>query len=216
VRPFVVVCALWASGCCLASAAGEPSAPIPAPTTTIDPGCRDLCERIAECDTAEGRTPVAPDCAMECTTGVYASLGATELHCALEPSCAALRQCAGPALALTLLGSIATGAPTTAPPEWPTDLPTVPGGVPRAAPAMGPVRVALLAYPRRDVATIERSYRDALAEAGWSVEDAAAGGGEAHRFVAGHDGESVSMSIYRDGADTIVQTMQLGGAETER
>jgi hypothetical protein len=82
---------------------------------------------------------------------------------------------------------------------------------------MGPVRVALIAYPNGDVTTIERAYRDALADAGWAVEDGASADDEAHRFVAGHGGESVSVSIYRDGGDTIVQTMQLGGTtETTR
>lgn len=99
--------------------------------------------------------------------------------------------------------------PTAAPPEWPASFPAVPGGVPRPAPSMGPVRVALVAYPERTVVAIDRAYRDALAESGWTVTDAAAGDGSAHRFVAERAGASVSVSIYRDGSDAIVQTMQL-------
>jgi hypothetical protein len=75
---------------------------------------------------------------------------------------------------------------------------------------MGPVRVALLAYPERDAIATDRAYREALASAGWTVADAPAGDGLAHRFVATREAASVSVSIYRDGSDTIVQTMQLG------
>jgi len=46
---------------------------------------------------------------------------------ALEPTCTAARECAGPALAITLLGSLTQVAPTSAPPDWPEDFPTVPG-----------------------------------------------------------------------------------------
>lgn len=182
----------------------------------IDPACLGLCERIASCDRDEGRMPSAADCALGCEPGgVYASLDSVALACASRASCSAVRECAGPALAVTLLGSIASASPTREPPDWPPGFPTVPGGVPRAAPSMGPVRVALIAYPSRDVATTDRAYRDALTSAGWTTQDAPQPDGEANRFVAARIGQSVSVSVYRDGADTIVQTMQLG-AESER
>lgn len=201
-------------GCCIAPSGEAASASAPpstvAPEGVLDPACLGLCERIAGCDRDEGRMPSTPDCAVSCAEGgVYAGLSRTSYACAGQPSCSTVRQCAGPALAMTLLGSIASASPTTAPPDWPEGFPTVAGGVPRAAPAMGPVHVALIAYPGRDVIAIDRAYRDALAAGGWTVTDAPAGGGEANRFVAEHDGSSVSVSLYRDGIDAIVQTMQL-------
>lgn len=204
------------SGGCCSLGAGAPEPPsreVPASTAPlVDPACLGLCERIAGCDRDEGRPPSAPDCAASCAPGgVYATLDRTELACAGQPSCSAVRQCAGPGLAMALLGSIARAAPTAAPPDWPAGFPLVPGGVPRAAPAMGPVRVALVAYPQRDVDTTVRAYRDALTAEHWTLADAPAGDGEAHRFTAtAPDGNGVSVSIYRDGGDTIVQTMQLG------
>ncbi len=212
-RPrYAIAIALFGGGCCLAPM-GEP-VPVPtvvaAPTSaSVEPACLGLCERIAGCDRDEGRVPGAPDCPLSCAAGgVYASLDRDGLACAGQPSCQAVRQCAAPELAMALLGSMATATPTSTPPDWPEGFPAVPGGAPRAAPTMGPVRVALIAYPSRDVNTTDRAYRDALAAAGWTVEDAPADA-EAHRFVAAHESESVSVSIYRDGSDTIVQTMQL-------
>jgi hypothetical protein len=114
--------------------------------------------------------------------------------------------------------SLPAAPPTThvieasAPSAWPHGFPIVSGGVPRDAPAMGPVHVAVLAYAERDLETTDRAYRDALGAAGWIVRDEAGDEG-AHRFVAEHDRESVSVSIYPDGASTVVQTMQLDAAE---
>ena len=199
-------------GCCFAGAA----APTPAPTTTtaapaFDPACIGLCERLAGCDRDEGRAPSAADCSAGCSAGgVYSALDATMFSCAGQPSCDAVRQCAAPGLAATLLGSFASASPTTAPADWPAGFPTVPGGVARAAPAMGPVRVALIAYPGRDVGTTLQAYRDALTAAGWALADVPAADGEAIRFTASRGSDSVSVSVYREGGDAIVQTMQLG------
>lgn len=204
---------LLASGCCL----GGATEPAPVASTVVasepalDPACLGLCERLAGCDRDEGRTPSAPDCSAGCSVGgAYAALDRTMLACAEQPSCDAARQCAAPGLAMALLGAIASGAPTAPPPDWPAGFPAVPGGVARPAPTMGPVRVALVAYPSRDVPSVVGAYRDALTGAGWALADAPAGDGEAIRFVASHASESVSVSIYRDGTDAVVQTMQLG------
>jgi len=56
-------------------------------------------------------------------------------------------------------------------------------------------------------------YRDALAAGGWTLTDAPSSP-EANRFSAAHGSTSVSVSIYREGNDTVVQTMQL--SETQR
>jgi hypothetical protein len=208
--------ALVVVGCCTghdatAGATPEPVASAVSPTPPLDPACLGLCERIATCDRDEGRMPSAPDCAAGCgATGVYGALDATALACADAPTCDAVRACAGPALAATLVGSIAAAAPTTAPESWPAGLPTLPGGAAREAPSMGPVRVALIGYGPRRVADVDHDYRDVLGAAGWTVTDAPADDGEAHRFVAARDGESVSVSIYAENGDTIIQTMQIG------
>ena len=125
-----------------------------------------------------------------------------------------VRQCASPALAVALLTSLgALTSPTDEmPPNWPTSFPRVPGGTPRSAPPMGPVRVGLLAYPGREPASLRDAYRDALTAAGWTLDDSRAGGDEAIRFTAAREGASVSVSVYRDGTGTIVQTMQLAAA----
>ncbi len=196
------------TGCCLSGA----SAPEPPPSSTAaeDPGCLDLCHRLHDCDVAEGHGDRAADCEAGCEPGgLYASVGETAYHCALEPTCAAARECAGPSLAITLLGSLTQAATTSAPPDWPEGFPTVPGGASRSVPSMGPVRVALLGYAGRDLAEIDRAYRDALTASGWAITDAPSSP-EANRFSAAHGTSSVSVSIYREGNDTVVQTMQLG------
>lgn len=104
--------------------------------------------------------------------------------------------------------------PVAPPRDWPHAFPILGGGVPREPPAMGPVHVALLAYLERDVAAIDASYREALTREGWTVSEDVADG-EIRRFVAGHDAESVAVSIYADGSATIVQTMQIPAADSE-
>lgn len=105
-----------------------------------------------------------------------------------------------------------TPAPTVPPGTWPTGFPAVEGGRAAEAPPMGPVRVGLLAYEGQAPEVLESAYRAALAAAGWSIEDGASTS-EARRFVAAQGTESVTVSIYRDGAATLVQTMQLAAPE---
>lgn len=217
-RPLAILALALASGGCGSGA--DPVDPPPSVAAhaepLVDPACLGLCERLAGCDRDEGRIPAAADCTRACAAGgAYAAMPAAALVCAERRSCAEVRQCAGPDVAATVAGAIAA-SPTEAPPDWPDDFPTVPGGAPRAVPAMGPVRVAVVAYRGRDAASTVRAYRDALAADGWALEDAAAGDGEAHRFTARRGESSVSVSIYRDGDDTMVQTMQLGIVESGR
>lgn len=210
----VLVAAL--PGCC-SCGTGEGPPPtataVPVPSDAIDPACLGLCERIAACDRDDGREPAQRDCTRGCgETGVYASLDPSALACAERPTCAEVRECAGPGLAVALLGSFATAvAPSGAPDGWPEGLPRLEGGLPRAAPRLGPVRVGLLAYAGRDVDATDRDYRAMLVAAGWALEEAAQTGDTAHRFVATHEGSSVSVSIYREGGDAVIQTMTLEG-----
>ena len=75
---------------------------------------------------------------------------------------------------------------------------------------MGPVHVAILAYDGRAPAEIGAAYRSALTSAGWTIPDAeSAREPDADRFVAVREAHSVSVSVYREGAQTYVQTMEL-------
>lgn len=213
----IVTLGVALGGCCaFGGAPAAPEAPPtpPPPSDALDPACLGLCERIAACDRDEGHSPAQIDCTRGCGEGgVYAALDATALACADRATCAEVRECAGPGLAVALLGSFATAtAPSGASSDWPEGLPMLEGGTPRPAPQLGPVRVSLLAYPGRDVEATDRDYRAALVAAGWSIEDAAQTGETAHRFVATHASSSVSVSVYRDGADAVIQTMLLEGA----
>ncbi len=201
-------------GCCSCGSEAPAPASALAPSPDDDapaPACLGLCERIAACDRDEAREPAQIDCVHGCEAGgVYAALDAAALACADRRTCAEVRECAGPGLAVALLGSFAAAsAPLGAPAGWPEGLPMLAGGLARPAPQLGPVRVALVAYAGRDVEATDRDYRATLTEAGWVLADAAQPGETAHRFVATHESSSVSVSIYRDGADAVIQTMML-------
>lgn len=109
---------------------------------------------------------------------------------------------------------VAASAPSPAAPPttWPAGFPTVEGGRAETPPPMGPVRVGLLAYEGRAPDALASAYRALLEAGGWSIEEGASTD-DARRFVAAHGEESVTVSIYRDGAATLVQTMQLATPE---
>jgi hypothetical protein len=82
----------------------------------------------------------------------------------------------------------------------------VPGGTPMVAPPAGPVRVGLIAYPGTTAADLDARYHAELATAGWTAT-ASEPGPEARRFTATRE-VTVSVSIYEEGGQALIQTMQ--------
>lgn len=78
------------------------------------------------------------------------------------------------------------------------------------APPAGPVRVALLSYAGSSPDDLDARYHQALAAAGWTATPSEASPRGAHRFQATSPagGTPISISIYADGAQTLIQTMQ--------
>lgn len=98
-----------------------------------------------------------------------------------------------------------TGA---APAGWPDGFPVVAGGTPMPVPPAGPVRVAVLAYPGTTADALDATYHAELAAAGWTAT-ASEAGPEAHRFTATRGATTVSVSVYAEGGQTFIQTMQM-------
>lgn len=191
--------------------------PIGAPTGPLTLDCMGLCQRTGACMDASG-TPRGADeanCTASCAPGgAYANMPPDSYRCVAMPTCDQFDQCTGQAIAAMLAQILGGGAPPPppavvgAPPGWPAGFPIVPGGTPVPAPAAGPVTVALLAYPGTTPDALEAQYRAELATSGWSATPAMVSPGQAHRFQASRPGSSISISIYTDGAQTFIQTMQ--------
>jgi hypothetical protein len=184
--------------------------------------CLQLCERAGHCLDTRGvpRTPETADCNQACTMGhTYGSLPPQAFACLNTPTCVIFESCVEAAMGAALAGMPAgmppPGMPPTgtapaapgAPPGWPDGFPVVPGGTPMAAPPAGPVRVAILAYPDMAGADLDARYHAELAAAGWTAPPAEAGP-EARRFSATRGTTTVSISIYEEGGQAFIQTMQ--------
>lgn len=98
--------------------------------------------------------------------------------------------------------------PGAAPDGWPEGFPVIAGGTAMPVPPAGPVRVAVLAYSGTTVDALDASYHTELAAAGWTAT-ASDSGPEAHRFTATRGPTTVSVSVYGEGAQVVIQTMQM-------
>jgi hypothetical protein len=221
------LCALGIAGCCSGSAAVTPPGPPVAPVVPLPPppprdpaapapaACVAFCQRLLAChlelgtSAHEGET----DCTSACApAGAYGGMRPESWACSERPECSDVWACSASDMAGQLVGSLAPPPSTGSLPEdWPEGFPSVPGGSAMRSPPMGPVHVAILAYSGRAPAELAEAYRAALVAAGWTIPE----GGREHdegadRFIATHGTTSVSVSVYREGAQTYVQTMQVG------
>lgn len=209
--------------------------PIPPPVTPTPPviptnptpadsmaACLALCEHAGHCMDVEGapRTPETADCQQACTVGhSYAMLPPQAYACLNQPTCMIFESCLNAALAAAAAGMVGvppsgmpTGVPTPppttsgAPDGWPVGFPVVAGGTPRVAPPAGPVRVGIIAYAGTTAADLDARYHTELAAAGWTATPSEAGP-EARRFTATREA-TVSVSIYEEAGQAVIQTMQ--------
>jgi hypothetical protein len=208
------------AGCCMmggnAPAPYAPPATPPVAPSSFTADCLGLCQRTGACMDARGAPRGADelDCAASCTPGgAYANMPPESLSCVSSPTCEAFDACNGAALAAMLARALG-GGPSTPPPSgaapegWPAGFPVVPGGAPMQVPPAGPVRVAVLAYTGTTPDALDASYHAALAAGGWTAPPSESGP-EAHRFTATSGATSVSVSIYGEGGQTMIQTMQM-------
>ncbi len=204
VRVGASIVALGLSACCTGGA-GTGAPPI---AVAGAPECLAFCERIVACHYQYGAIPrpVDRDCDAACAhDGIY-GLAPASWACGERADCTEVWACAAANTALFPSGPPAMGLPD----DWPVDFPAVPGGSRVPSPPMGPIHVAVLAYEDREPSELATAYQTALEAAGWAVPAGAREQeAEAVRFVAVRAANSVSVSIYRDGTSTYVQTMQL-------
>lgn len=226
-RVWASIAVLGASACCsgssgagpVATSTGSTATPEP-PAAAPPPDCVAFCDRLLACHLELGTVPRESDrdCAGACAPeGVYGRLAPEAWACREREECSDVWACSTGDMAAALFGSLggAEGA-TGLPADWPEGFPSVPGGSPMPSPPMGPVHVGILMYPARAPSELAAAYRAALEEAGWTIPEGATGHEEeAERLIAVRDGNSVSVSIYREGAQTYVQTMQLSALFAE-
>ena len=191
------------SGCCMGgSPFGQATG---APAT-----CAELCARILACHAELSAEPRASerDCTAACLPdGVYGRLPPRAWACSDRAECSEVWACTAVDMMTTPAISSVPGAPE----DWPPNFPMVPGGYAVRTAAMGPVHGATLAYLGRAPSDLAAEYRAALEGGGWVIPE----GGREHDetselFIALRENQRVSVSIYREGEESRVQTTDFG------